>query len=85
MIREYEATEDNKHSHIPIFAVSASLMEKDKQVYTDSGFDGWILKPIDFQRVNHLLEGLYEDEGRRNSVYIPGSGTWEKGGWFESV
>lgn len=84
MIREYEATED-KHYHIPIFAVSASLMEKDRQMYTDSGFDGWVLKPIDFQRVNHLLGGVYEDKGRRDGVYVAGAGAWEKGGWFEPV
>ncbi|OJJ30278.1 hypothetical protein ASPWEDRAFT_121265 [Aspergillus wentii DTO 134E9] len=66
---------------IPVFAVSASLLEKDRQTYIDAGFDGWILKPIDFQRINHLLNGVHQDELRNASVYEPGM--WEKGGWFE--
>lgn len=82
MIREYEATEDAQQHHIPIFAVSASLMEKDRQLYIDGGFDGWILKPIDFQRANHLLVGVHEREAREDSIYIPGAGTWGEGGWF---
>lgn len=82
MIREYEANQDT-HVHIPIFAVSASLMEKDRQLYIDGGFDGWMLKPIDFQRANHLLTGVYEIEAREDNLYVPGAvGTWEKGGWF---
>lgn len=68
---------------IPIFAVSASLLEKDRQTYIDSGFDGWIMKPIDFHRVNHLLKGVQQEEARNSSVYQ--SGMWEKGGWFEKV
>lgn len=68
-------------NRIPIFAVSASLMEKDRQSYIDSGFDGWIMKPIDFHRVNYLLNSVSEDEMRNSSVYEPGM--WEKGGWFE--
>lgn len=82
MIRDYEATQGT-HVHIPIFAVSASLMEKDREVYIDGGFDGWILKPIDFQRASHLLAGVHESEAREDSIYVPGAaGTWEKGGWF---
>ena len=67
--------------HIPIFAVSASLMEKDRQTYIDSGFDGWIMKPINFRRVEELLEGIHKDEARNDNIYK--AGMWEKGGWFE--
>lgn len=87
MIREFEetaksaATDPGGTSRIPIFAVSASLMEKDRQAYIDSGFDGWILKPIDFKRVSHLLAGVCEKEARDDCIYEPGM--WEKGGWFE--
>lgn len=72
---------NSKPFRVPIFAVSASLMEKDSQGYIDTGFDGWIMKPIDFHRVNHLLMGVREVEARNDSVYEPGM--WEKGGWFE--
>ncbi|RJE25907.1 hypothetical protein PHISCL_01749 [Aspergillus sclerotialis] len=89
MIREFEQSTDsispsNRDSNIrrtPIFAVSASLLEKDRQAYIDSGFDGWIMKPIDFHRVNLLLKGTQKEDIRSSCTYE--SGMWEKGGWFE--
>ena len=89
MIRDFE------HSHldytmsdkarplgrVPIFAVSASLVEKDAQKYVDTGFDGYIMKPIDFQRVNAMLSGMHDDAQREALTYVPGN--WEMGGWFE--
>lgn len=88
MIRAYEESEKGaRHSklaklngRIPIFAVSASLVEKERQTYVDAGFDGWILKPIDFKRLNILLQGIQEEETRNASLYVPGE--WERGGWF---
>lgn len=81
MIREHDSSSESERRRVPIFAVSASLMERDRQSYIDCGFDGWIMKPIDFQRVNHLLRGVRAGEARNESVYQPGM--WEKGGWFE--
>jgi CheY-like chemotaxis protein len=69
-----------KHGRIPIIAVSASLVERDKDVYVEAGFDGWILKPIDFRRLETLLAGAIEDEVRNKELYVPGE--WERGGWF---
>lgn len=88
MIRGVEkAPEHGGHSEIaasngriPIFAVSASLLERDRQVYIDGGFDGWILKPVDFKRLNTLLTGIRDDEIRASCLYAPGQ--WERGGWF---
>lgn len=87
-IRAFEKTPDHSaHSklaqsngRIPIFAVSASLVEEEKQKYINAGFDGWILKPIDFKRLNTLLTGIYDEETRRSCLYAPGG--WERGGWF---
>lgn len=69
------------NSRIPVFAVSASLVEKERQKYMDAGFDGWILKPVDFKRVGLLLKGIVDDEAQKESLYQPGK--WEQGGWFE--
>ncbi|KAJ5164441.1 uncharacterized protein N7500_006271 [Penicillium coprophilum] len=86
MIREYEqqelANETTPAPRIPIFAVSASLLEENRQMYMDSGFDGWVLKPIDFQRVDRLLGGVRLQWVREEIVYRPG--VWEAGGWFEA-
>lgn len=70
------------NGRIPIFAVSASLIERQKQTYVDAGFDGWILKPIDIKRLKILLEGIYDQEVRNSCLYEPGE--WERGGWFHS-
>lgn len=88
MIRSVEqSSEHGGHSalathngRIPIFAVSASLIEREKNTYVDAGFDGWILKPVDFKRLNTLLLGIVDDEVRTSSLYRVGE--WERGGWF---
>jgi CheY-like chemotaxis protein len=66
---------------VPIFAVSASLVERDVQKYIDTGFDGYILKPIDFKRVDAILTALKADNERKVLTYMPGN--WEYGGWFD--
>ncbi|KAI1502102.1 hsp90-like protein [Biscogniauxia marginata] len=88
MIRAFEQSDEctefsplaTSHGRIPIFAVSASLTEKEKPKYVDAGFDGWILKPIDFKRLKVLLDGMTDDSIREACLYKPGE--WEQGGWF---
>ncbi len=88
MIRSYEKSHPSNslstraalNGRVPIFAVSASLIEKDRQIYIDAGFDGWILKPVDFKRLTVLLSGIVEESTRVEALYQPGE--WEKGGWF---
>lgn len=87
MIRSYEKTHTNIYSpraalcgRIPIVAVSASLIEKDRQQYIDAGFDAWILKPISFDRLNKLMAAIVDKDIRKECIYKPG--LWEKGGWF---
>ena len=88
MIRSFEKSHPNNHlsdratlnGRVPVFAVSASLIEKERQAYIDGGFDGWILKPIDFKRLSVLLSGIVEEDTRADCLYKPGD--WERGGWF---
>jgi len=88
MIRSFEklnsgtrlSARASENGRVPIFAVSASLVERERQTYINAGFDGWILKPIDFKRLNVLLLGIVEDVTRQSCLYKPGE--WEKGGWF---
>ncbi|KAI1134109.1 hsp90-like protein [Hypoxylon sp. FL0543] len=68
------------YTRTPIFAVSASLVEREKSKYVEAGFDGWILKPIDFGRLNVLLDGIANNKIRAECLYVPGE--WERGGWF---
>lgn len=88
MIRSFEKSCDTKslskraelNGRVPIFAVSASLIEKNREEYISAGFDGWILKPIDFKRLGVLLSGIVEEQTRESCLYEPGE--WERGGWF---
>ena len=89
MIRSHEKTCRNHrlskraalNNRVPIIAVSASLVEKERQVYIDAGFDGWILKPIAFNRLSEIMNGLIDQQARRDCLYRPGG--WEHGGWFD--
>lgn len=91
MIRSFEKSHPSDvlsaraslNGRVPIFAVSASLIEKDRQTYIDAGFDGWILKPVSFPRLTELMKGIVNSELRNSNVYR--SGNWELGGWFEKA
>lgn len=88
MIRSFEKSHPSEilsqraalNGRVPIFAVSASLIERECQKYIDAGFDGWILKPVDFKRLSLLLSGIVEEDTRETCLYK--SGEWERGGWF---
>lgn len=88
MIRDFEHTPQHvglssvatRLGRVPIVAVSASLVEREKDMYVSAGFDAWILKPVDFKRLETLLLGMLDDSVRNKAVYAPGQ--WERGGWF---
>lgn len=83
MIRsqELQAPESTRR-RVPIFAVSASLVEEELETYVSAGFDGWILKPIDFHRLGTLLQGIVDPVVRTECRYVEKAGAWERGGWF---
>jgi CheY-like chemotaxis protein len=86
MIREVESSKSSvsngssRSNRTPIFAVSASIVERDQQAYIDVGFDGWVMKPIDFARLNTILTGIHDPKTRESSAEAR---EWEKGGWFQ--
>ncbi|KAF7956144.1 hypothetical protein EAE96_005064 [Botrytis aclada] len=70
------------YGRLPIIAVSASLEESKRDEYIDRGFDGWILKPIDFRMLEEILASV-EEEGRREGLVYGSVGVkWRKGGWL---
>lgn len=91
MIRSFEKSHPShllskraaRNGRVPIIAVSASLLEKERQVYIDAGFDGWILKPISFDRLKHIMLGIVDAGARKDNLYK--SGGWERGGWFQQA
>ncbi|QRW20362.1 protein-histidine kinase [Rhizoctonia solani] len=68
------------NGRIPIFAVSASLREKQREEMHDLGMDGWILKPIGFDRLRTIMKGITDLDQRQKDKYQPGK--WEVGGWL---
>ncbi|KAM0584297.1 hypothetical protein ACHAP6_007491 [Verticillium nonalfalfae] len=88
MIRPFEQSQEHcghsvlaaHNGRIPIFAVFASLIENETNMYADAGFDGWILKPVIFKRLHTLLLGIADDKVRTSCLYQKGE--WERGGWF---
>ncbi|KAF2772332.1 phytochrome-like histidine kinase PHY1p [Teratosphaeria nubilosa] len=91
MIRSFEkshpshllSTRASLNGRVPIIAVSASLQEKDRQSYVQAGFDGWILKPISFNRLSEIMTGIVDPGVRKDNIYKHGG--WEHGGWFEEA
>ena len=69
------------NGRIPIFAVSASLLEVQREEMYGLGMDGWILKPIDFKRLRVILRGVTDLAQRDKDVYKSGC-NWEHGGWL---
>lgn len=69
------------NGRVPILAVSATLVPQMRQEMVDIGMDGWILKPLDFARLNALMKGLLHPEDRVANHWKQGY-VWEKGGWL---
>jgi len=87
-IREFEKAHSpniseyaTSHGRVPIIAVSASLSEEARGNYVESGFDGWILKPIDFKRLEAILAAILDELMRESLQY--GIASWRNGGWFK--
>lgn len=72
------------NGRLPIFAVSASLLEAQRAEMYNLGIDGWILKPIDFKRLRVILRGVTDVAQREMDVYSTGC-SWELGGWLASA
>ncbi|TVY58946.1 Phytochrome-like protein cph1 [Lachnellula cervina] len=86
-IREFEKVHSPEiseyakpYGRVPVIAVSASLSEEARGNYVESGFDGWILKPIDFKRLEAILAAILDELMREHLQY--GNASWRNGGWF---
>ncbi|KAL9052356.1 MAG: hypothetical protein Q9162_005448 [Coniocarpon cinnabarinum] len=91
MIRSFEKSHPTNilseraslNGRVPVIAVSATLAENERDQYVEAGFDAWILKPINFTRLQELMRGIVDGETRSGCLYKPGK--WEQGGWFRQA
>jgi CheY-like chemotaxis protein len=80
-IRSYESKQAHAaHSRIAIIAVSTSVREQAREEYTETKFDGWILKLVNLKRLEVILAAVGDEEVRRGCLYEHGE--WSVGGWF---
>lgn len=84
LAEEAKRVSTSLNNGIPIIAVSASLKESQRTFMMEKGMDGWILKPIDFERLHTLKHGILDVEQRRKDLYVKGC-DWEKGGWMRAA
>ncbi|KAF2434152.1 hypothetical protein EJ08DRAFT_494567 [Tothia fuscella] len=73
----------NHRLGVPIFAVSATLRKEQESVFKEAGFDGWLLKPIDFKRLRLLLDGALLESARNDGQYHVAE--FNMGGWFDKT
>jgi two-component system cell cycle response regulator DivK len=51
---------DASTSHIPVIAVTASVMQQDRNLITEAGFDGYIGKPINLKEFLDSVRAMLE-------------------------
>ncbi|RKF61719.1 putative histidine kinase-group viii protein [Erysiphe neolycopersici] len=78
--RNDSTTLQNPKQRVHIIAISDKLEEESRFEYIQCGFDGWIPKPIDFHRLDFMLQGSNNPKLRHEALFVPGQ--LEKGGWF---
>lgn len=88
MIREFEKANPGQlsasarmYGRTPIFAVSASLNPSNLHKILETGFDGWLIKPVNFKRLNMYLLGAFSEEARKTAIFDPAQ--FLAGGWLE--
>ncbi|KAE9974542.1 hypothetical protein BLS_003093 [Venturia inaequalis] len=78
------SSEINKknRTRIPILALSSSPISEGRRFeLLQAGFDGWLLKPIDFKRLERVLEGVIEVKAKREFLFSAAEAE-RGGGWF---
>ncbi|KAL4885267.1 hypothetical protein BJY04DRAFT_145318 [Aspergillus karnatakaensis] len=68
---------------VPILAILSTTDEPKMPSLIEDGFDGWLIQPFDYARVEQILQSVQNKPLRRREVIRIGQ--WYKGGWFENT
>ena len=55
---------DADTARIPVIAVTASVMQQDRNLITEAGFDGYIGKPINLKEFIDTVRAMLQREGK---------------------
>jgi two-component system cell cycle response regulator DivK len=55
---------DASTAHIPVIAVTASVMQQDRNLITEAGFDGYIGKPINLREFVDTVRAVLERKAK---------------------
>ena len=61
--------EQEKGTHLPIIAMTAHAMKGDEERCLQSGMDGYLSKPVDFQKIQQVLEQVSSGAPERGPVW----------------
>ncbi|MCL2879122.1 MAG: ATP-binding protein, partial [Treponema sp.] len=75
MIREEIGTEYAKN--IPIIALTANALVGNETMYLAKGFQAFISKPIDMERLDTVIKEWVRDKEKENKAGVPGSGNYK--------
>jgi signal transduction histidine kinase/CheY-like chemotaxis protein len=67
-ILEYE--KENNIKHIPIVALTANVIESDREKYLSSGMDRYLKKPIDVKELLVIIEEYFPIQRLRDSLFL---------------
>ena len=56
--------DDASTAHIPVIAVTASVMQQDRNLITEAGFDGYIGKPINLKEFLDSVRAMLERKAK---------------------
>ena len=75
--RRIRETESEKSSHIPIIGLSASVMAEDQALCEEAGMDGFVAKPIDFNKlfaeISRVVPSAGDETKGRDAVNSAGT------------
>lgn len=60
--REIRMVETGRRMKTPVIAMSANAFDEDKEQAFEAGIDGYLIKPLDIDKLFELLDGLHAQE-----------------------